>query len=251
MHFDDETRRRAGLLLWAFALAGACWMALRAGERPPPPQTREARVEAAFVALGHNPRQAQLVLLGDSITAGHGWSAGEGCRAPLNLAVSGARSDDLLHHLPLVEAAGADQALLMIGINDLRHGVPPATLLANYRAILAGLERAGVAPVLQSTLRVTPLHADHQAINRQVDELNRHLRELAQQHGWRYLDVRAVIGPRGYRGDGLHLTAEGYGAWQRLIGPLMRRHLCPSDEPGQAQQPPGEDQHLRQQAGEA
>ena len=236
MNLSDDLRRRAGLLLWAFALLCACWLALRAGARSPTPPTREERVEAAFVGLGQSARQAPLVLLGDSISAGNAWSAGRGCVAPVNLAVSGAQSGDLLRHLRLVEAAGAERALLMIGINDLRHGVSYERLLANYREILWGLHAQGVTPLLQSTLRVTPLHEHHQALNQQVARLNEQLRAWAQERGWQYLDVQAVLDARSYRGDGLHLNAGGYRAWGELLAPILREQLCVgSDQAGQLQ----------------
>ena len=220
MHSTSAIHRRAGLLLWAGLLLFAGWKAWDLG-RPGEPLPREQRVAAGFAALREADDQGQLVLLGDSITAGHHWQAAAGCPKTLNLAISGATTGDLLTHLDLARRAGARRALLMIGINDLHHDVPLAELLANYRAILDRLQRGGITPLLQSTLRVTPLHRDHQRLNGQVAELNRQLRAWAQQQGWLYLDVQAVIPPRGYRGDGLHLNAEGYAAWQRLIGPLL------------------------------
>lgn len=235
MNLNDDLRRRAGLLLWAFALFGVCWLALRAGQQPPAPASREARVEAAFVALTQPARRAPLVLLGDSITAGHSWSAGKGCTEPLNLAVSGAQSGDLLRHLQLASAAGAERALLMVGINDLRHGVAYERLLENYRDVLLRLQRAGVTPVLQSTLRVTPLHENHQALNQQVARLNAQLQVWAQEHGWQYLDVQAALDARSYRGDGLHLNAGGYRAWTQLLAPILRERLCPRADPERPQ----------------
>lgn len=231
MNINDELRRRAGLLLWSFALLGACWLALRAGQQPPAPANREERVEAAFVALAQSARRAPLVLLGDSITAGHSWSAGNDCTAPLNLAVSGAQSGDLLRHLQLASTAGAERALLMVGINDLRHGVAYERLLENYRNVLMSLQQAGVTPVLQSTLRVTPLHENHQAINQQVARLNAQLQAWAREHGWQYLDVQAALDARSYRVDGLHLSADGYRAWAQLLTPTLRERLCPGVDP--------------------
>jgi hypothetical protein len=252
MHLGDDLRRRAGLLLWAFTLLCACWLALRIGARPAVATTREQRVAAAFAKLDQAERRSPLVLLGDSISAGHTWSAGRGCRAPLNLAVSGAQSGDLLRNLRQVQAAGAESALVMIGINDLRHGVSYPRLLANYREILRGLQAQGVTPVLQSTLRVTPLHEQHQALNQQVARLNGQLRAWAQEQGWQYLDVQAALDGRSYRGDGLHLNAGGYRAWEQLLAPILRERLCGgSDQAGQLQQPPGQAQQLHQQAGEA
>jgi hypothetical protein len=251
MHLNHDLRRRAGLLLWAFTLLCVCWLALRIGERPPVATTREERVAEAFVALDQAGRRAPLVLLGDSISAGHTWSAGSGCLTPLNLAVSGAQSGDLLHNLHQVQAAGAESALVMIGINDLRHGVSYQRLLANYREILWGLQAQGVTPTLQSTLRVTPLHERHQALNQQVARLNEQLRAWAQEQGWQYLDVQAVLDGGSYRGDGLHLNAGGYRAWAQLLAPILRERLCAgSDQAGQLQQPTGQDQQLHQQAGE-
>ncbi len=248
MPLSSDLRHRAGLLLWVALLFLASYKALDAGSQRAPDSSREQRVATAYAALQAAEGRGTLVLLGDSITAGRPWQATPGCPRLLNLGVSGATTADLLHNLALAQKAGAERALLMIGINDLRHDVPLRQLLANYREILRQLQAAGIEPTVQSTLHVTPLHVQQALINRQVDELNRQLLEWTRQHGWRYVDVQAVIAPRGYRGDGLHLNAEGYGAWQRLIDPL----LCPaSDQPGQAQQPPGQDQHLHEQAAEA
>lgn len=248
MPLSADLRRRAGLLLWAALLFLASYKALDAGSQRAPDGSRAQRVATAYAALQAADGRGALVLLGDSITAGRPWRSAPGCPQLLNLGVSGATTGDLLHNLSLVQKAGAERALLMIGINDLRHDVPLHVLLANYREILRQLQAAGIEPTVQSTLHVTPLHVHQTLINRQVDELNLQLREWARQQGWRYVDVQAVIAPRGYRGDGLHLNAEGYGAWQRLIDPL----LCSgSDQPGQAQQPPGQDQDLHEQAGEA
>ncbi len=180
MHFNDDMKRRAGLLVWAFALLSAGWMAVQAGNRPPPP-TREQRVEAGFDALRQRPRQAPLALLGDSITAGHIWGGHPTCLAPINLAVSGVVSSDLLEGLTLLEATGARQVLVMVGINDLRYGIAPEQLLDNYRALLDRLRLAGVTPVLQSTLRVTPMHEHHPILNRQVAQVNAQLQAWARE----------------------------------------------------------------------
>ena len=245
MHFNDDMKRRAGLLVWAFALLSAGWMVVQAGNRPPPP-TREQRVEAGFDALRQRPRQAPLALLGDSITAGHIWGGSPTCLAPINLAVSGVVSSDLLEGLTLLEATGARQVLVMVGINDLRYGIAPEQLLDNYRALLDRLRLAGVTPVLQSTLRVTPMHEHHPILNSQVVQVNAQLQAWAREEGWQYVDVQAVLQSRDYRADGLHLTASGYRAWERLLQPI----LCPaSEQTGESHQPPGEDEHLHQQAG--
>lgn len=248
MPISFHLRRRLGLLLLIGVLLLAGYKALDAGREHTPSPTREQRVAAGYAVLQAAAGKGALVLLGDSITAGHQWRVGPGCPAPLNLGVSGATTGELLQQLQLARDASAEIALLMVGINDLRHGVPLDRLLSNYRAILAGLQGADIVPVVQSTLRVTPMHADHQAINLQVDALNRQLRQWADEQGWRFLDVQAVVTARGYRGDGLHLNEAGYGAWQRLIDPL----LCdPSGRAEQAQQPPRQNQQLHQPAGEA
>lgn len=245
MPISSDVRRSFALLLLIAVLLFACYKALDAGRQQVPTLTREQRVAAGYAAL--QVAAGEVVLLGDSITAGHVWRAASGCQAPLNLGVSGATSGELLQQLHLASDAGANRALLMIGINDLRHDVPLAQLLSNYRDILARLQAAGIVPIVQSTLRVTPMHVDHQAINRAVDELNRQLQSWTTEQGWRYLDVQTVVTARGYRGDGLHLNAQGYAAWQRLLDPLL---CAPSDQAKQAQQPPDQNDQLHQPAGE-
>jgi lysophospholipase L1-like esterase len=212
--------------LTVLAMAVLLGLAINSGAQRQQPPTREQRMDAGFAAIRQAHVQSPLAMVGDSLTARHAWSLGGDCAVPANLAVQGAEIADVLRNFDVVPASGARRALVMLGINDLRHGTAFDTLLADYRKLLSRLQQAGITPVLQSTLPVSPLHVDSPYFNRQVALLNAQLRAWAQVQGWHYLDVQARVELRHYLGDGLHLNDQGYRAWMAVIDAELRAALC-------------------------
>jgi lysophospholipase L1-like esterase len=171
--------------------------------------------EADLLAQG----SADVVMLGDSITAAgrwHEWLPG----SVVNRGIGGDTVSGVRRRLPEILSRRPHTVFLMVGINDVLSGNRVDQLLPIYDDILGRLHQAGVRAVLQPVLACGARCNEEQ--RETVLTLNRHLRQLAARHGAVFLDLNARLSdgramqPR-YTWDGIHLTAEGYRVWLELV----------------------------------
>ena len=175
------------------------------------------------------PGHADVVMIGDSLTDGAEWAELFPQQRIANRGIDSDTTDGVLARLDDILAARPRQAFLMIGINDFADLQRDAdAVFADYRAIVAKLERAGVKVVVQSTLPCNAAKAAWKscaAILGRIDQLNARLATLASTNV-RFVDLRPVFAAGGGLGeeftyDGVHLNGEGYRRWQRAIAPFM------------------------------
>ncbi|MBA2380672.1 MAG: SGNH/GDSL hydrolase family protein [Chloroflexi bacterium] len=207
----------------------------------------------ALRALGAlTPETAALryVALGDSYTIGTA-TPSEGDRWPnqlvarlgdrspsldlvANLGVNGFTSRDVIDvELPRLEALHPDFVSLLIGVNDVVQGVPPATYRANVELILDALLRQlparRIVTVATPDYTVTPQGAGYgdpatQSAGIRVN--NATLRELAAARGIAFVDtfdlsLRAADEPALVAADGLHPSGAQYALWVERIEPVV------------------------------
>ncbi|MBN1248909.1 MAG: sialate O-acetylesterase [Anaerolineae bacterium] len=164
---------------------------------------------------------ADMVFLGDSITAGGHWTEMFPGLSVRNRGISGDRTVDVLKRLDQVTAGKPAKLFLMIGTNDIGLGVPGEETVRNYAAILDKLTQASPQTriYVQSVLPREPKAYDD------VLALNAVISEMAQARGLPYLDfLPAFVGEDGgirpsLSYDRLHLSGEGYRLWQSLLEP--------------------------------
>ena len=196
------------------------------------------------------PLAARYVALGDSYTIGTATrSEAErwpnqlierlGPRPPTlelvaNLAVNGFTSRDVIGvELPRLDELGAEFASLLIGVNDVVHGVPDATFRANVAAILDELGRRlpadRIVIIATPDYTVTPQGAAYGDPTEQAAGIRRNnatLRELATARGVPYVDIHDLsLRARDDRSlvadDGLHPSGAQYALWVERIGPVV------------------------------
>lgn len=177
-----------------------------------------------------------VVLLGDSITEGFDAATYFPGRRVLNRGIGG---DVIGNALPEDDHRGvlgrldhsvfdcaASDVFLMIGINDLGDGRTPDVMAEGYREILKQIKEQAprVRVHVQSVLPTRDAFAKH---NPAVVDFNQRIRKLADEFGYDYLDVHALmVNEKGelkdeYTDDGLHLTAEAYKQWQAEVERVM------------------------------
>ena len=175
------------------------------------------------------PGHADVVMIGDSLTDGAEWAELFPQQRIANRGIDSDTTDGVLARLDDILAARPRQAFLMIGINDFADLQRDAdAVFADYRAIVAKLERAGVKVVVQSTLPCNAAKAAWKscaAILGRIGQLNARLATLASKNV-RFVDLRPVLAAGGGLGDkftydGVHLNGEGYRRWQQTIAPFM------------------------------
>ncbi len=190
----------------------------------------------------------RYVALGDSYTIGTGVQPSErwpdqlvaalGPGEPAleliaNLAVNGYTSEDLIRHeLPFLDPT-AEFASVLIGVNDVVQGLPPATYAANVATILDTL-LARLAPLRVVTVAipdytVTPAGADYGDPARRHDAIiaaNETMARCSAERGIAWVDIfelslRAADDRRLVADDGLHPSGAQYGLWVERIAPVV------------------------------
>lgn len=178
-----------------------------------------------------------VVLLGDSITEGFDVSKYLPGRRVLNRGIG---SDVIGNALPAEDNRGvlkrldesvfncaATDVFLMIGINDLGAGHTPDVMEQGYRDILQRIktESPRVRVHVQSVLPTRDNSAKH---NANVVDFNGRLKKLAEEFGYDYLDVHALmVDDKGelkaeFTGDGLHLNETAYRLWVAEVERVMK-----------------------------
>jgi lysophospholipase L1-like esterase len=121
----------------------------------------------------------------------------------------------------------ATDVFLMIGINDLGSGHTPEVMEQGYRDVLQQIKTTTpqVRVHVQSLLPTRDRYAKH---NANVLDFNNRLKKLAEEFGYDYVDVHALMADEkgelkaDYTYDGLHLDEAAYNVWQAEIERLMK-----------------------------
>jgi lysophospholipase L1-like esterase len=172
---------------------------------------------------------AEIVFLGNSITAGGQWNELLGRDRVVNRGIGSDNTVGMMHRMGSVYGLHPKLCFIMAGINDLYADASPDRIVRNYSSIIDTLKRHNIVPVIQSTLHVNPRWKRAAEKNKEVEELNRRLRGLAEANGIEFIDVNAVLSSGGVlrdecTTDGVHLTPEGYSRWRDLLLPVLMNH---------------------------
>jgi len=206
-------------------------------------------------ALSGRKAKARYLALGDSYTIGE--SVGPDERYPAQvgrllaeedhldfgdpeiIAVTGWTTGNLLEALADAERRGTayDAVSLLIGVNNQYQGRSQAeyreqfALLLQKSIRLAGNRPSHVLVLSIPDYSVTPFArmrgGDTALIAAQIDSFNRINYVLARTYQVSYLDVtaesrKAATDPSLIAADGLHFSGKEYGAWARLMEPVLR-----------------------------
>ncbi len=182
-----------------------------------------------------------LLMIGDSIT--HGWE-GAGAtvwdsyyqhRKPLNLGISGDRTEHVLwrlDNLPL-EKITPKVAVIMIGTNNVGHNSSsPKEAADGVKAIVERLEKA-YPEMKQLVLNVFPRGATpDDGMRKKVDEINSYLPELLKgKPNVTLLNVNPIFLdaagnlPDEIMKDKLHPGTYGYELWAKAMEPTLAQLL--------------------------
>jgi len=167
---------------------------------------------------------ADVVMLGDSITEGIDWhELFPGVRI-LNRGIAGDTSAGVLNRVDEVIGRRPKIVFLMIGSNDLQTGVPISVIRANVGSIIGELTQKQIRVILQNVLYAAPHYRF--GLNDRVSELNRSFADLCGLPSVSCLDLNRALADGGalspsFTFDGLHLNTAGYLVWKREISALL------------------------------
>lgn len=204
-----------------------------------PPATWLIRLQYASLghAIGTNPvvihrRQlfdpdhddVNVLMLGDSLTAYNDWNR-QLHRCDIdNYALPGDTSLGLLARIEGSHVRGKT-VVVMIGINDLSHGLSVGEAARNIEDLIDQLAPNNRV-VLLSTL-LTRL----ETLNVRVTELDKAEARICERQHCMFLDLNAALAPGGVLGrafaiDDVHVNNKGYGIWAATLKPLLPPPVC-------------------------
>ncbi|WP_207512546.1 GDSL-type esterase/lipase family protein [Longitalea luteola] len=176
-----------------------------------------------------HPAPKPVVFLGNSITEAGPWSEVLPGINVVNRGISGDNSWGVLARLHQVGQLKPAKIFLLIGVNDLKRGVPVEYIIRNYDRITATLKKTlpKTTLYLQSVLPVAePMLANIYAkiSNEKIQQLNEGLKQVAQKYNCPFIDLyhEVFIDEKGqmrtaYTTDGLHCKPAGYLAWAAYL----------------------------------
>jgi lysophospholipase L1-like esterase len=243
-HSTQKASTLAALL--AFVTARGC---SKVPSRDPVPPSSSARPEAPSDA-GRSWAPQRYVAIGDSFTIGTGATPEQSFPARfaahfpgaklLNLGVNGYTTSDVIEReLPHAGEFGADFATLAIGANDIVRGVPAETYRSHLATIFAVIGQTvpacRVLVLPQPDWSLSPAarsFGSENVIGASIRERNAILREEAEAHGARYLDLfplmRSQAEDHMLAADGLHPSAPAYQAWADAIAAALQSDPLPA-----------------------
>jgi lysophospholipase L1-like esterase len=167
---------------------------------------------------------SDVVMVGDSLTEYAPWSEIFPKVQIANRGVAGDTTDKILLRMDTILSVSPKKALIMVGINDLA-GTSVDIVFRNYREIVNRLQKAGVVPIIQSTLECSKEVCGDRI--KQVRDLNKQLQEFAKQNNIVFIDINADLSNpidgllSEYTYDGFHLLPSGYVKWSEKIRPYV------------------------------
>lgn len=170
-----------------------------------------------------------IVMLGDSLTAGHDWPRAFPEVKVHNLGLGGDTWAGVWGRLDEAVGLNPAQIFLMIGINDLLRGARPEEIVSGHQRLWAELAEKipsaalrvqSLLPYLEAALPGLPPNED-------IIWINAQLAEAAGARGLVFIDLFSPLADADrqlgleYTTDGLHLTGAAYAVWSGLIRPLV------------------------------
>lgn len=169
-----------------------------------------------------------IIFLGNSITFWGKWSEMLGMSHVKNRGIPGDITFGMLEFLDDIIKGKPAKVFIMIGINDLAKGIPDSIILQNYKRIIHRIKTGSSSTKIyfQTLLPTNDTFGgmtNHCNKKSHILHINTVLKEMADTEGIVVIDLYPYfINEFGkmkeeYTWDGVHLTAEGYKQWVKVL----------------------------------
>jgi lysophospholipase L1-like esterase len=176
--------------------------------------------------------QNDIIFVGNSITDGGNWSELFGDIHIKNRGISGDVTKGVLNRLGEIVSRKPSKVFLLIGTNDLAHGVPPDSVIHNIFRIVSLIHQYSPSTKMyvQSIFPVNDhfnKFPDHVNKGKDIKYINAHLKQAADSVHYTFIDLYDVLRNKegkmnpNYTNDGLHLLGPGYMVWKHGVYPYV------------------------------
>jgi lysophospholipase L1-like esterase len=166
----------------------------------------------------------EIVFLGNSITEAGEWQELIPGKAVKNRGISGDVTYGVLARLDEVLASKPRKVFLLIGVNDLKRGIPVDTVAQNYQRIVERIKATSPKTKLyiQSVLPINEAMVSEsykRITNPLITALNKKLAQVATRYQCTYVNIHGVMADeqgqlaKVLTPDGIHLWPSSYTHW--------------------------------------
>lgn len=186
----------------------------------------------------YKTRQADIVMLGNSLTAGANWGELLGRPNVVGRGIPGDITAGYIVRLNNIIQLKPKVVFILGGLNDIYSWIPIEEIFSNYIRIINKLKENKITPVIQSTTYAARDYAKdwggtpevNAGRNKEVDKLNRLLIDFAKHNNIDYIDINSKMSTLDnylrpeLSWDGVHLNAEGYKIWAREVEKVLKKY---------------------------
>lgn len=169
-----------------------------------------------------------IIFLGNSITDGCEWAELFDNKNVKNRGISGDICDGIIDRIETITKGQPAKIFLMIGTNDMAHGISADTISYKVREIIRTIKKESPATqiYLQSILPTNDCYGKftgHTQRWEMIPDINRLLKEVAKDEDVEYIDLFSLFADSeakmdtAYSNDGLHLNGRGYQVWRDAL----------------------------------
>jgi lysophospholipase L1-like esterase len=176
----------------------------------------------------YETKQADIVMLGNSITAGVNWAELLGRNDAVGRGIPGDIIEGYGYRLDYVFKLNPKVCFIMGGINDIYGWIPVEDIFNNYVKIINELRSKRIEVVIQSTLYVAARYASSENRNAEVEKLNKMLSDYAAKNNILFIDLNSRLAFRkmlidDLTYDGVHLKAKAYKIWAKEVEKVLKK----------------------------
>lgn len=173
-------------------------------------------------------KDSVIIFLGDSQIEYADWNELLERDDVLNRGIAGDVVPGLIGRVEEVCRHQPTKIFIEIGTNDLSMGAPVSEIMADYEQLITEIERRVSTEIyINSVLPVQDLPGENYQ-NSEILSLNRLLKEFCSKKSLNYIDLTPTFTDDNsgnlkaeYTHDGLHLNANGYLEWKRILTPFL------------------------------
>lgn len=173
-------------------------------------------------------RSNDIVFVGNSITDGGEFHELFGRDDVKNRGISSDVITGVEKRISQVTSGHPRKIFLLIGINDISHGLSAETLAARYRRLVRKIREQSPESelYLQSVMPVNNSFRRYKNLlgrEKVIPQLNKKIQEIAESEGATYIDLWQFLADKNgnlskeFTNDGLHLNGRGYRVWTKGI----------------------------------
>lgn len=174
-------------------------------------------------------KQANIVMLGNSITYGADWKVLLGRKDVVGQGIVSDILEGFANRLEYVYRLNPKIVYILGGINDIYSWIPNDVILKHYSFIISELKSRNIKPVIQSVIYAGKKWNNSEERNPIVKNFNRSLRMFAIKNDVEFIDLNIILSKNGFlkpefTNDNLHLNEKGYKEWANLIKKSLQKN---------------------------